>query len=158
MLLPLACLKRYFLKVLKSLSQFVQHYQRFKGRPKFDEGIFESYVHLNLVVLDPGYHLKYFLFYEQNSISDQIKYKVIFVNLSIVVHVKNFRKYKFWISKVHLCIVVSLSSSIQLLYGAGLWESMICTSQILLPVLKCLIFLHFSPAKEHSVKFLQINI
>ena len=23
-----------------------------KGRPKFDEGIFESYVHLNLVVLD----------------------------------------------------------------------------------------------------------
>ena len=24
---------------------------KFKSRPKFDEGIFESYVHLNLVVL-----------------------------------------------------------------------------------------------------------
>ena len=25
---------------------------QFKSRPKFDEGIFESYVHLNIVVLD----------------------------------------------------------------------------------------------------------
>ena len=49
MLLPLACLKRYFLKVLPSLSDALLE---FKSRPGLDEGIFESYVHLNIVV--PG--------------------------------------------------------------------------------------------------------
>ena len=33
MLLPLACLKRYFLKVLQKLSEFVQHYQSLKSSP-----------------------------------------------------------------------------------------------------------------------------
>ena len=33
MLLPLACLKRYFLKVLQRLSEFVQHYQSLKSSP-----------------------------------------------------------------------------------------------------------------------------
>ena len=43
MLLPLECLKGIFLKISVALLQF-------KSRPKFDEGIFDSYVHLNLVV------------------------------------------------------------------------------------------------------------
>ena len=55
MLLPLACLKRYFLKDLQSLSEFVEHYQSL-SQPKFDEGIFQSYVHLNLVVLVLAYN------------------------------------------------------------------------------------------------------
>ena len=33
MLLPLACLKRYFLKVLQSLGEFVEHYQSLKVGP-----------------------------------------------------------------------------------------------------------------------------
>ena len=33
MLIPSACLKRYFLKVLQRLSQFVQHYQSLKSSP-----------------------------------------------------------------------------------------------------------------------------
>ena len=51
MLLPLACLKMYFLKVLQRLSEIVSYYKGLEGRPKFDEGVFDSYVHLNLVVL-----------------------------------------------------------------------------------------------------------
>ena len=35
MLLPLACLKRYFLKVLQRLSEFVQHYQSLKSSPSW---------------------------------------------------------------------------------------------------------------------------
>ena len=34
MLLPFACLKRYFLKVLERLSEFVQHYQSLKSSPQ----------------------------------------------------------------------------------------------------------------------------
>ena len=35
----------------------------FKSRPKFDEGIFESYVHLNLVVLGLNYVFKLLLLF-----------------------------------------------------------------------------------------------
>ena len=51
MLLPLACLKRYFTKIEWVCVALLG----LKSRPKFDEGIFDSYVHLNLVVL--GLHI-----------------------------------------------------------------------------------------------------
>ena len=55
MLLPLACLKRYFLKVLQKIETVCVALLEFKSRPGFDEGIFESYVHLNIVVPDLGH-------------------------------------------------------------------------------------------------------
>ena len=45
MLLPLACLKRYFLKVLQRLIEFVQHYQSLKS-PSVVIGKIECSVHL----------------------------------------------------------------------------------------------------------------
>ena len=50
MLLPLACLKRYLLNVLPEFEWVCVALLEFKSWPGLDEGIFESYVHLNIVV------------------------------------------------------------------------------------------------------------
>ena len=52
MLLPLAMPKMVFFKSFTKFGWVCGALLEFKSRPKFDEGIFESYVHLNLVVLD----------------------------------------------------------------------------------------------------------
>ena len=50
MLLPLACLNGIFLKFYK-VWWVCGALIEFKSRPKFDEGIYESYFHLNIIVL-----------------------------------------------------------------------------------------------------------
>ena len=45
-------LKMVFFKSFTKFGWVFGALLEFKSRPKFDEGIFESYVHLNLVVLD----------------------------------------------------------------------------------------------------------
>ena len=42
MLLPLACLKRYFLKVLQGLSEFVQYHQSIKSPPQWSVAKFRD--------------------------------------------------------------------------------------------------------------------
>ena len=46
MLLPLACLKRYFLEVLQRLSEFLQHQQAFYPQPQIGRGKMKISVHL----------------------------------------------------------------------------------------------------------------
>ena len=50
MLLPFACLKRYFLKVLQRLSEIVQHYQSLKASPSWhwQNGVFRPSIQQSL--------------------------------------------------------------------------------------------------------------
>ena len=66
MFLPLACLKRYFLKVLQRLSEFAQHYQSLKSSPNghWQNRVFRPSIQQSLpeVVLLNGISFLLFLF------------------------------------------------------------------------------------------------